>query len=106
MLPFVPTICASCAELLFSPAITQPHQHMQVRSRQTSGNGESEGEYLCLECESLWHLRLSDTFLEDAKLVDHKGVCSMEVLENCPSRFHCSGGALAACPVLATALLH
>lgn len=105
MQPFVPTICASCAELLVSPAITQPHQHMKVRSRQTSRKGDGDGEYICLECESLWKLSFSESALDGAKLIDHKGIRIVDGLANCPSRYRCSEN-LATCPILKSAPRH
>lgn len=72
MLSFVPAICPSCAEFLVSPANTVPHEHLTAKYRQTSREGHSDGQYACLECESVWMLSFSGNILDSAKLVDHK----------------------------------
>lgn len=105
MQPFVRTICASCAELLVSPAITEPHQHMTAKYKQTSRDGHSEGEYTCLECESVWKLSFSSAAIEKAELVGHKGIRITHKFADCPSPFRCSGN-LATCPLIATSSPH
>lgn len=105
MQPFAHTICASCAELLVSPAITKPHQHLAATYKQTSRDGHSNGEYTCLECESVWRLRFSSAALEKAELIGHNGIRVADALADCPSTSRCSGD-LATCPLLATSSTH
>ncbi len=106
MQPFVHTICASCAELLVSPAITEPHQHMTAQYKQTSQDGHSDGEYTCLECESVWRLRFScAATLVEAELIGHSAIGIANALAECPRPFRCSGN-LATCPLLATSSPH
>lgn len=105
MHPFVRTICASCAELLVSPAITEPHQHMAAKFKHRSRDGHTEGEYNCLECDSVWSLSFSNAALVKAELVGHNGIRFTEATPDCPNPFRCSGN-LASCPLLATSSPH
>ena len=93
------TICASCAELLVSPAITEPHQHMTAHYKQSSPDGPREGEYTCLECESVWKLSFANSTIEKAELVTHNGARVSNALPDCPEPFECSGN-FASCPLL------
>lgn len=88
MQSLVPTVCASCAELLVSPAITEPHENMALRHQFERSGHDRDGEYICLECESIWELHFEDSLLAQARLVDHKGTRTSSLIAACPQPYH------------------
>lgn len=89
MPPLIPTICASCAELLVSPAITEPHTHMALQHKQVRGaDNYHEGKYICIECNSTWILHFEDQRLVDARLIDNQKPRTNGLTTDCPRPYH------------------
>ena len=103
MSALMPTICAACAELLVSPAITEPHGHMAAKFRHISRDGHSDGEYTCIECESVWTLSFSGDTLKRSELIDCKEMYVPNALVACPHPLLCTRN-LSTCPLLGSPL--
>lgn len=89
MSALIPTICASCAELLISPAITEPHPNMALRHKHADGSPDNhDGEYVCLECDSTWELRFENKLLVNAKMIDLTGTRTSCAVAGCPRPYH------------------
>lgn len=87
-----PTICAACAELLVSPAITAPHEYLTCQGRHAQQHGPHDTmEYRCLECESVWALQYAHDILVNASLcstlADSDATFSSVVIACCPGHF-------------------
>jgi len=84
----VPTICAACAELLVSPAITEPHEHMTHERTPANAGSPDDGRYRCMECDSLWTLTFKLGKLDKARLIDQGATPTSRMLTGCPRPWH------------------